>query len=156
MNKIESCNGQVVVFSNSVILKMLWKLLKINSKKDIDFVFERKRHTKDTILKQGFNLKRLKYNFDCNCAFFRIFLKKNYKKVGFLTPHICSVDYDIYLRTIYKLKIKGDATNKNELIGIVNRAFRRSFMKHLIEEAKIRVNNNQNIFCKLNFFQCTN
>ena len=58
-------------------------------------------------------------------------------------------DYDIYLRTIYKLKIKGDATNKNELIGIVKSggfSSQYSFMKHLIEEAKIRVNNNQNIF----------
>ena len=38
---------------------------------------------------------------------------------------------------------------KNELIGIVKSggfSSQYSFMKHLIEEAKIRVNNNQNIF----------
>ena len=89
MNKgLELCNGQVVVFLNSgdILTKNALKIIKNKfKKKDIDFVFGTvKRHyTKDTILKQGFNLKRLKYNFDFATAHSSgFFLKKKiYKKV---------------------------------------------------------------------------
>tara|TARA_B100000029_G_C17323813_1_gene869179 strand:+ start:28 stop:810 length:783 start_codon:yes stop_codon:yes gene_type:complete len=158
MNKgLKRCKGHVVVFLNSgdILTKNALKIIKSKFKnKNTDFVFGTvKRHyTKDTILKYGFNLNKLKYNFDFATAHSSgFFLKKKiYNQLGFFnTSYKCSADYDLYLKALYKLKIKGDSTSKKELIGIVKSGgFSSSygFMNHVIEEAKIRINNNQNIF----------
>ena len=56
---------------------------------------------------------------------------------------------------IEKYKMKGIATNRNELIGYFTKggiSESLSFLDRLIEETKIRINNNQNIFIVLILF----
>ena len=77
--------------------------------KKIDFVFGTvKRHyITSTILKHGFNLNRLKYNFDFATAHSTgFFLKKNFfLKYGFFnTKYKCSADYDLYYRLLITKK----------------------------------------------------
>ena len=59
-----------------------------------------------------------------------------------------SADYDFYYRAIIKKKLKGISTNKNNLIGIMKSggySSKISFFEHLLEETKIRYDNNQNL-----------
>ena len=150
-------NGEIIVFLNSgdILLKNALKIIdKFFSKKNIDFVFGtvRRHYTKKTILKYGYNPKRLRYNFDfatTHSAGF--FMKKtSINKVGFYDlKYKCSADYDYYYRTIFKNNMIGDSTKKSQLIGIVSSggySSKTSFMNHLLEECKIRYNNGQNIF----------
>ena len=56
---------------------------------------------------------------------------------------------------IEKYKMKGIATNRNELIGYFAKggiSESLSFLDRLLEETKIRINNNQNIFVVLILF----
>ena len=58
-----------------------------------------------------------------------------------------SSDYDYFYRMIVKKKFKGIETKKTELFGTFRRggfSSRADFIEHLIEELKIRNNNNQN------------
>ena len=156
MNKgLKHCKGQVIVFLNSgdTLTRNALRIVRQKfKKKEIDFVFGTvKRHyTKDTILKYGFNLDRLKYNFDFATSHSSgFFLKKNiYKKIGlFNIKYKCSADYDVYLKALLNLKTKGESTKKQELIGIVKPggfSSKYGFINHITEEARIRINNKQN------------
>ena len=66
----------------------------------------------------------------------------------FDTKYQCSADYDIYLKAIMKMRLKGGATKNgfdwNSKGRRISSKF--GFFNHLIEECKIRINNNQNIF----------
>ena len=158
MNKgLKLCRGQVVLFLNSgdTLTRNALKIVRQKfKKKEIDFVFGTvKRHyTKNTILKYGFNLNKLKYNFDFATSHSSgFFLKRKiYNKLRYFdTKYQCSADYDIYLKAIMKMRLKGGATKKTDLIGIVKAggfSSKFGFFNHLIEEFKIRLNNNQNIF----------
>ncbi len=158
MNKgLKLCRGQVVLFLNSgdTLTRDALKIVRQKFKKEeIDFVFGTvKRHyTKNTILKYGFNLNKLKYNFDFATSHSSgFFLKRKiYNKLKYFdTKYQCSADYDIYLKAIMKMRLKGGATKKTDLIGIVKAggfSSKFGFFNHLIEECKIRINNNQNIF----------
>ena len=71
MNKgLKVAKGEIIVFVNSgdFLTKNALNIINniFDKNKNINFVFGTiKRHyTKDTILKYGFNLNRLKYNFD--------------------------------------------------------------------------------------------
>ena len=64
----------------------------------------------------------------------------------FNTTYKCSADYDVYLRALMNLKIKGVSTKKEELIGIVKSggfSSKYGFLNHIFEEARIRINNKQ-------------
>ena len=159
MNKgILLSRGKIIVFVNSGdllkknALKIVFKKFKMNP--NIDFVFGTvKRHyTKNTIIKYGFNRKKLYYNFDFATAHSTGFYikKESLKKIGkFNVNYKCSADYDIYYRAIIKNKMIGDFTSKHELIGEVKSggfSSKVSFLDHLLEESKIRIDNKQNIF----------
>ena len=158
MNRgIDLAKGKVIVFVNSgdTLTKNALKIVskKFKKIKNLDFVFGTvKRHyiTKH-VLKHGYNPKRLLYNFDfatTHSAGF--FIKKNkLLHIGkFNTKYKISADYDIYYKAILINKLKGDSTSKNNLIGIVQSggySSKFSFFQHLLEETKIRLNNNQNV-----------
>ncbi|MDC0417204.1 glycosyltransferase [Candidatus Pelagibacter sp.] len=161
---IKISKGKVIIFVNSGDLlkkKALYEIEKIfNHNKKIDFVFGTvKRHyLTSTIIKYGYNKKRLLYNFDFATAHSTgFFLKKNiFLRYGlFNTEYKCSADYDLYYRLIIKKNLIGDYTKKNILIGEVQKggfSSRVSFFDHLIEETKIRFNNKQNLIFILFIF----
>ena len=156
MNKgIKHSKGDVIVFCNSgdfFYKNSLKKVMKLFQSKNIDFVFGTvlRNYTKGKILKCGYDFNKLKYNFDFATSHSTgFFLKKNiYKKIGqYKLKYKCSADYDLYLR-LKKNKLKGACTKKNELIGnVASGGFssKISFIDHCIEEAKIRLDNKQNI-----------
>ena len=158
MNKgIKISHGKVILFVNSGdtlkpnALKYVKKIFDTNNK--IDFVFGTvKRHyTRSTILKYGYNKKRLFYNFDFATAHSTgFFLKKKIlKKVGnFNTKFKCSADYDLYYKVLIKYNCIGSFTKKNQVVGEVSSggySSKISFFDHLKEETLIRIHNSQNI-----------
>ena len=166
MNKgMDIASGKFIVYLNSGdkftknALKFIYK--KYTEDPNIDFIFGtvKRNYTKKAILKYGFNSKRLFYNFDFATTHSSgFFLKKNsFKKVGkFNLKYKCSADYDLYYKIIFKHKMRGTSTNKSCLVGIVKSggfSSKYSFMQHLFEESRIRLNNKQNlIFVILIFF----
>jgi len=158
MNKaIKISTGRVIVFVNSgdVLTNNALKIIhkKFLEKPNIDFVFGTvKRHyTTSVITKHGFNINRLKYNFDFATSHSTGFFIKSgsLRKVGrFNTRYKCSADYDLYYRAIINMKLDGTSTNKNQLIGIMQSggfSSSLSFTHHLYEETLIRINNGQNL-----------
>ena len=161
---LKYAKGNVIVFVNSGdvlttnALNIIYKKFKMKHKFDFVFGTVKRHYTKKTILKYGFNPNRLIYNFDFATAHSTgFFMKKSsILKVGkFNLKYKCSADYDMYYKAIIKLKMKGTSTRKKELIGIVSSggySSKISFLNHLIEETKIRLDNNQNIFFVLVIF----
>ena len=157
MNKgIKISKNDIIVFCNSgdfFYKNSLQKVMRIFNNKNVDFVFGTviRNYTKGTILKHGFNIKRIYYNFDFATAHSTgFFLKRKiYKKIGLYNiKYKCSADYDLYLR-LFKNDLIGDATKKKVLVGnVASGGFssKISFFSHLTEEMRIRFNNNQNIF----------
>ena len=159
MNKgANLANGEFLVFVNSgdILTKKALLIIhdKINQNPKIDFIFGTvKRHyTKDTILKFGFDKKKLFYNFDFATSHSTGFYIRNsiFKKIGlFNTKYKCSADYDIYYKSIIIYNLAGSSTEKHELIGEVSSGGFSSTIspfEHIIEEIKIRIDNGQNKF----------
>ena len=119
----------------------------------MDFVFGtiRRHYSGSTILKYGFNVNRIKYNFDFATSHSAGFFikKKSMKTIGnYNTNFKCSADYDLYYRALINYKLKGDYTQKKDLIGIFKSggfSSKISFFDKLLEQTKIRLHNNQNI-----------
>ena len=163
MNKgIKKSNNDIIVFCNSgdsFYKNSLKNVIKIFNEKNVDFVFGtvRRNYTRTSIVKFGFDPKRIFYNFDFATAHSTgFFLKqKIYKKIGLYDLKFrCSSDYDLYLRLI-KRKFIGASTAKKDLIGnVASGGFssKISFFSHLLEETKIRLNNNQSIFVVIVLF----
>ena len=134
-------------------LKIIIKYFKRH--KDIDFIF-------GTVFKgkilSGFWPHKIKWKFNFYSAHSAGFFIKNksQKILGFYNNKFkYSADRDLFYRMIEKYKMKGVATNKDELIGYFTKggiSERLSFLNRLIEETKIRINNKQNIFIVLLLF----
>ena len=156
MNKgIKVARGKFVGFCNSgdIIKKNGIKIIMKKLNQDIDILFAtvQRHYLGATIIKSGFNLNRLKYNFDFATSHSTGFYlkKKIHDKIGLYNLQFkCSADYDLYLR-IFKIKdLKISSTKKNKIIGEVKSGGFSSTLtplQHLNEETKIRVKNNQNI-----------
>ena len=159
MNKgAKIARGEFIVYVNSGdtltvnALKIIQR--KINENPNIDFVFGTvKRHyTKDTLIKYGFNKKKLIYNFDFatshSTGFY--FRRSKFQELGFFnTKYKCSADYDIYYKMLILNNAEGTFTDKQDLIGEVSSggySSKLNILDHLLEETKIRIDNKQNIF----------
>ena len=164
MNKgIINSTGDIIAFCNSGDIfydNSLSKVVNIFNNKNFDYVFGsvlRNYMGGKQILKYNLNPKRIFYNFDFATAHSTgFFLKqKIYKKIGLYDLKFrCSSDYDLYLRLI-KRKFIGASTAKKDLIGnVASGGFssKISFFSHLLEETKIRLNNNQSIFVVIVLF----
>ena len=156
MNKgIKFANGKYIGFCNSgdLIKKGGMNIITKNLLDDVDILFATvKRHyLGKTIIKSGFNLHRLKYNFDFATSHSTgFYIKSKFHKVfgKYDTNFRCSSDYDFYYRVLINKKLNIRSTPKNKIIGIVQRggfSSTLSPMEHLKEETKIRVKNKQNL-----------
>jgi len=78
------------------------------------------------------------------------------KKIGYYNlKYKYSSDFDYLYRMIVKFKMKGMAVKKNELFGIFRRGGFSSkvrFIDHVMEDYRIRINNQQNIILILLIF----
>lgn len=159
MNKgAKIARGEFIVYVNSGDILTVNALniiqTKINENPNIDFVFGTvKRHyTKDTLIKYGFNKKKLIYNFDFatshSTGFY--FRRSKFQELGFFnTKYKCSADYDVYYKMLILNNAKGTFTDKQDLIGEVSSggySSKLNILDHLLEETKIRIDNKQNIF----------
>jgi len=156
--------GEVIIYVNSgdklysSALRNIKK--KFDQNKSFDFVFGtvKRNYMKDTIIKHGVNISRLKYNFDFATSHSTGFYlkRKTFIKYGlFNTNFKYSADYDLYYRLIINKKIKGGATSKRKIIGEMSSggfSSKISFFKHLVEETKIRIHNRQNLIIILVIF----
>ena len=155
MNKgINLSSGNIISFCNSGdIIKEggLKKIQDIFVSQKCDFVFGTviRNYIGSKIKKSGFNPKRLYYNFDFATSHSTgFYVKKNViKEIGnFNLEYKCSSDYDFYYKLIDSKKYKGSSTSKYDIIGEVasgGYSSKISFMDHLWEETKIRINNKQ-------------
>lgn len=163
MNKgIKLSKNDIIVFCNSgdfFYPNSFNKILDLFNKFNYDFVFGTvlRNYTTSSILKFGFDLKRLKYNFDFATSHTTgFFLKrKMYKKIGIYNTNFkISSDYDLYLR-LFKNSCKGGHTKKKDLIGYVAKggfSSKVSFLNHAIEEFKIRMHNKQGLVFSIIIF----
>tara|TARA_Y100000590_G_C15728843_1_gene1016280 strand:- start:923 stop:1774 length:852 start_codon:yes stop_codon:yes gene_type:complete len=129
--------------------------------KNLDYLFGTvKRHYlgNNFIIKTGYNTKRIKYNFDSQtCHSSGFFIKKSLqKKIGLYNLNFkCSSDYDLFYKILTNDNYIGNSTINNEITGIVESggfSSKYGFWNRIIEEAKIRIHNKQNIFLILIIF----
>tara|TARA_B100001121_G_scaffold301213_1_gene312061 strand:+ start:902 stop:1663 length:762 start_codon:yes stop_codon:yes gene_type:complete len=155
MNKgIKNSKGIFIGFCNSgdTINKNGISILlnKLSDKTDIVFATVKRNYLGKTIIKSGFNLNRLNYNFDFATSHSTgFYIKKNlHRKFGLYDTNFrCSSDYDFYLRVLRNNNLNIEKTKKNKIIGIVKSGgFSSTFspFQHLNEETKIRIKNKQN------------
>ena len=155
MNKgIKNATGDIIGICNSgdVILENKLKIVLEEFKtKNLDFVFAtvKRNYTGGTIIKYGFNEKKIYYNFDfATCHSTGFYLKSSVQKeLGtYDTNFKCSADYDLFYRLINAKKYIGGSTPKGIIIGEVAKgglSSQISFLNHLKEESKIRFKNKQ-------------
>ena len=156
MNKgIRFCSGDIIAFCNSgdeLKENGLKNVLDVFQREKCDYVFGTviRNYTGEKILKYGFDKKRIYFNFDFatahSCGFY---VKKEIIDYlgNYNLKYKCSSDYDFYLRLIDCEKFSGSFTKKEDIVGeVASGGFssKISFFDHLIEETKIRLDNNQN------------
>ena len=140
------CNSGDVITKNSI--KILIKNLASNT--DVLFATVKRHYLGKTIVKSGYNLNRLRYNFDFATAHstgFYVKTKLHKVKGVYDTKFKCSSDYDFYYRLLKDKTLKIKSTPKNKIIGVVQRGGFSSTLSpldHLTEETKIRLKNKQN------------
>jgi glycosyltransferase involved in cell wall biosynthesis len=158
MNKgISKCRGQIIGILNSddyYYKNCLQIAKKYFSKNKIDFLFG--TVIKDRIL-SGYWPNKIIWKFNIypshSCGFF--IKKKVQVKVGNYNQDFkFSADRDLIYRLIRK-NYFGMCTKKNEVFGrfdITGKSSKVSFLKKLVEETRIRLNNNQNFITVIFLF----
>jgi glycosyltransferase involved in cell wall biosynthesis len=128
----------------------------IANNKNIDFIFGSvKKHWG---VLSGYKPKKIYYSWGFYTSHSTGFFLKNSsaKKIGFYNlKYKYHSDYDFFYRMIVKLKMKGIATSRDEVVGIFRRGGFSSTInpwKLFKEEILIRYDNGQNIFLILFIF----
>ena len=149
---IKKSKGRIIGILNAddIYYKNALKIVKrYFENKNIDFLFGTVK--KDRIL-SGFWPNKIKWKFNIYPSHSGgLFItRKAQKKIGFYSLKFkYSSDRDLIYRMIVKYKLNGTCTKRNEVLskfdtkGISSKV---GFFERLYEEAKIRLNNNQNIF----------
>jgi len=156
MNKgIKISSGKYVGFCNcgDTLKKNSLKIITNFLKQDIDVLFAtvKRNYLGATVIKSGFNLFRLNYNFDFATSHSTgFYIKKRFhESVGLYDIKFkCSADYDFYLRLFKNKNLKIEKTSNNKIFGEVKSggfSSTLSSLEHLNEETKIRLKNKQNI-----------
>jgi len=161
MNKgIKNASGDIIGILNSddYFYKDALNIVRnyFESFTNIDFLFG--SVFKDKIL-HGYKPWKIKWTFGFYTTHsVGFFIKKNSQlKVGLYNLNYkYSSDYDLFYRMIVKLKMKGMATKKNEVLGYFRPGGLSSKIKYidfLNENTQIRLNNGQNkIIVKIIYF----
>ena len=144
-----------IVNSDDVYTKNAFKIILkyINKKPNLDFLFGSVKKHWGIIY--GYKPKKINYSWGFYSSHSTGFIikKESAKKVGLYDlQYKYHADYDYLYRMIAKMKMKGMATKKNEVVGIFRRGGYSStipYKKLFFEEIKIRYNNNQNLFLLL-------
>ena len=154
---LKHATGDLIGFVNSddILLKNACKYLVkyYNTYKDVDFFFGSvKKHWG---ILYGYKPWKISYTWGFYTSHSTGFFikKKLIKTVGlYNTKYKYSADYDYFYRMIVTKKLKGVASNKNEIFGIFRRggfSSQVNFLDHLFECTKIRLDNKQNKFMVL-------
>ena len=152
MNKgLKIANGKYIGFLNAGDQYSIDGLNIIHNylvNEDVDFIFGT---VMKKILKYGYRRNRIYWNFDFYTSHSSGFFikRESQEKLGnYNINYKISADYDLFYRMIVKKKMRGISTKKNELIGIFKSGSSYSskfnYFEHLLEETRIRKNNNQN------------
>ncbi len=156
MNKgILNSSGKIIGFCNSgdtIYPGGLDIVINNFKNKDIDVLFAtvKRNYIGKTIVKTGFNEKRIFYNFDFATSHSTGFYvkKKVHNEIGLYDLNFkISSDYDFYFRMIKKKKYKISSSEKDKIVGEMKSGGHSSkfpFIKHLNEEVRIRRKNKQN------------
>ena len=151
---LKMCSGNYICIVNSddVLKKNALKIIYKYIKKfpDKDFIFGSvKKHWG---VLHGYKPKKIKYSWGFYSSHSTGFYIKrsSANKIGnYNTKYKYHADYDYFYRMIVKYKMKGMATNKNEIVGIFRRggfSSRINYRKSFLEDLRIRYDNKQNIF----------
>jgi glycosyltransferase involved in cell wall biosynthesis len=154
MNKgINLCEGQYIGMLNAgdTYTKPGLEIIHnyLNNNPNLNFIFGT---VMKKIIKHGYRQYRILWNFDFSTSHSSGFFieKKSQDKLGkYNLKYKISSDYDLFYRMIVKEKMIGLATKKSELVGIfksgTSYSSTFSFLEHLIEETRIRIDNKQNL-----------
>ena len=153
MNKgIKKSTGDIIGILNSddIYYDQALKIVNnyFNKKKNLDFLFGSVYKYK---LMHGYNPKKIKWSFGFYTTHsVGFFIKRESQlKVGFYNlKYKNSSDYDLFYRMILKFKMKGVATEKDEIFGEFRKGgFSSNFtyLEFLKENTQIRIDNGQNI-----------
>jgi glycosyltransferase involved in cell wall biosynthesis len=118
----------------------------INNK--LDFVFGTVKKGK---IKHGYFPNKMFWSFNFYPAHSSGFFitKRAQNKIGLYDLDFkCSSDYDLFYKMIVRYNMKGKATKKQEVIGnfmLGGYSQKITMFEHIIEEARIRIKNKQNI-----------
>ena len=151
---IKMSKGKYICIVNSDDLLTKNALSTINNyvvlNPDIDFFFGSvKKHWG---ILHGYRPEKIRYSWGFYSSHSTGFFIKRIsaKKVGqYNIKYKYHADYDYFYRMIVKKNLTGIATKEKEIVGIFRRGGFSSkipYRKLFIEELKIRINNNQNIF----------
>ena len=150
MNKgLKLANGEIVGFLNAddfYYPNALELVNKYFTHNDIDFLFGTVKKYK---LMHGFRPWMIKWSFGFYTSHsIGFFIKtKEHRKIGNYNKKYLSADLDFFYKMILKFKLKGMATNKNEIFGEFAKggfSSKINYYDHLKDLNQIRINNNQN------------
>lgn len=153
MNKgIKKSTGDIIGILNSddIYYDQALKIVNnyFNKNKNLDFLFGSVYKYK---LMHGYNPRKIKWSFGFYTTHsVGFFIKRESQlKVGFYNlKYKNSSDYDLFYRMILKFKMKGVATEKDEIFGEFRKggfSSKFSYLEFLKENTQIRIDNGQNI-----------